>query len=89
VSSNIGQNYPYSSEAEADRARAVDDALLAHPGLRERIAAESVALPAERRWWVWKCPAKGCRGLLHSAGFARDAHAIYVVCDICGQTYKR
>ena len=42
------------------------------------------------RWWVWKCPTKGCDGLLHVAGYARDLHALYVTCDgVCGKTFLR
>ena len=84
MTSNIGQNYPYASETEEERVRRVETAIAAHPGLKEKIGSESVGLTAEDRWWVWKCPRAGCRGLLHSAGYAREAHAVYAVCDTCG-----
>ena len=42
------------------------------------------------RWWVWKCPTKGCPGLLHAAGYAAEKHAVYVVCDgTCAKTFLR
>ncbi|HEY1168518.1 MAG TPA: hypothetical protein VGE81_06025 [Candidatus Limnocylindrales bacterium] len=51
--------------------------------------AESLGLPEEGRRWVWRCPTRGCCGLLHEAGFARNARAVYAVCDTCGMTYLR
>jgi hypothetical protein len=89
MTSNIAQNYPYSSEPDDERARRVEATVAAHKGLREKIQAESVGLPTEDRWWVWKCPNKGCLGLLHAAGHAREAHAVYTVCDTCGTTFLR
>jgi len=89
VSSNIAQNYPYSSEPDQERARRVEATLAAHKGLREKIQTESVPLGEEDRWWVWKCPTKGCLGLLHAAGHAREAHAVYTVCDTCAGTFLR
>ena len=90
MSSNVGQNYPYTSETEADRARAVAAILEAHPELTATLAAESTPLDANERWWVWKCPTKGCPGLLHAAGYAVEKHAVYVVCDgTCAKTFLR
>ncbi len=89
MSSNIAQNYPYSSEPDEERARHVEATVAAHKGLREKIQAESQRLGDEDRFWVWKCPTKGCLGLLHVAGHAREAHAVYTVCDTCGKTYLR
>ncbi len=90
MTSNVGQNYPYSSEAEADRASAVAAALAAHDGLAEKVTAETTPLDDNDRWWVWKCPTPGCPGLLHAAGYAHDLHAVYVVCDgTCGKTFLR
>jgi len=89
VSSNIGQNYPYSSESEEDRAASVARTLAGAEGLADRVAAESEGLSREGRWWVWKCPARGCPGLLHAVGFARNAHAVYTLCDTCAGTYLR
>ena len=58
--------------------------------LAARIPAETTPLDERDRWWVWKCPTPGCPGLLHAAGYARDLHAVYVVCDgTCGKTVLR
>jgi hypothetical protein len=39
---------------------------------------------------VWKCPTKGCPGLLHVAGYALEKHALFVVCDgTCAKTFLR
>lgn len=89
MSSNIAQNYPYSSETEAERAASVARAIEGHQGLADKIKAESAGLAQESRWWVWKCPTAGCAGLLHTAGQARNARAVYTVCDTCGLTYQR
>jgi hypothetical protein len=90
VTSNVGQSYPYSSETETQRAARVKAIVDAHEGLGEKIAAETTPLEAEERWWTWKCPTPGCPGILHAAGYARDLHAVYVVCDgICGKTFLR
>ena len=89
MSSNIGQNYPYSSESEAGRAAAVEATVAAHEGLAETIAAESTPLGSDVRWWTWRCRRPGCGGVVHAAGYARDSHAVYVVCDRCGSTSLR
>jgi hypothetical protein len=89
VTSNVGQNYPYSSETEADRAANVAKAIEAH-GMGDKVTGETTPLDANDRWWTWKCPTHGCPGILHAAGYARDLHALYVVCDgTCGQTFLR
>lgn len=92
MSSNIGQNYPYASESEAERAAAVERAVAAVEGRRERMAAESTPLGEvgpDERWWVWVCPADGATGRLHVAGYALERRALYVVCDGCGKTFLR
>ena len=90
MTSNVGQSYPYSSEPEADRARAVRGLTAARPDLGAKIAAATSPLDANDRWWIWKCPAAGCNGFLHAAGYARDLHAVFVVCDgECGGTFLR
>ncbi len=89
MSSNIGQNYPYSSESEAERAATIARALAGDAALADKVGAEAVGLADEGRWWVWKCPNRGCPGLLHTAGQARNAHAVYTLCDTCGRTYLR
>jgi hypothetical protein len=90
VTSNVGQNYPYTSETETERAAAVERATREHEGMADKIGAETTPLDENERWWVWKCPTSGCPGLLHAAGYARDQHAVYVVCDgTCGKTFLR
>jgi hypothetical protein len=90
VSSNIGQNYPYTSESEAERAAAIAALVAARDGLLATLAAETTPLDVNDRWWVWKCPSKGCRGLLHVAGYALEKHAPMVVCDgTCARTFLR
>jgi hypothetical protein len=89
VSSNISQNYPYASESEEERAAQVAHAFAANEGLAAKVSTESLALPPEERWWVWKCPTTGCTGLLHTAGYARNARAVYALCDTCGKTCLR
>lgn len=90
MTSNVGQNYPYSSETDADRSVTITRLLATREGLSATVEAETTPLDENDRWWVWKCPTKGCAGLLHAAGYARDKHALFVVCDgTCGKTYLR
>jgi hypothetical protein len=90
VTSNIAQSYPYTSETETERAEAIAAFIAAHKALTAKIAAETTPLDDRERSWVWKCPTPGCSGLLHAAGYARDLHAVYVVCDgTCGKTFLR
>jgi hypothetical protein len=99
VSSNISQNYPAGSESDVDRAKAVAAALGRFDGLADRVRAESTPLgdvgPADHgappRSWIWVCPnpKDELRGRLHVVGYARDKHALYTVCDTCGNSYLR
>ena len=90
MTSNVGQSYPYSSESEEQRRAAISALVGAREGLAATLATETTPLEASARQWVWKCPTKGCRGLLHSAGHALDRHALFVVCDgACAKTYLR
>jgi hypothetical protein len=90
MTSNVGQNYPYTSETEAERAARVRTLVAERDGLADTLAAEATPLDGNERWWVWKCPTKGCPGLLHVAGYAHDKHALFVVCDgSCGKTFLR
>ncbi len=90
MTSNVGQNYPYSSETDGDRAARVRALLDAQSGLADKLAAETTPLDPQERWWTWKCPTPGCKGILHAAGYARDLHSVYVVCDgVCGKTFLR
>lgn len=90
MTSNVGQNYPYSSETEAERAAAIARLVGVRDGLAATLAAETTPLDESETQWVWKCPTKGCPGLLHAAGYALDLHAVFVVCDgSCGKTFLR
>jgi hypothetical protein len=90
VTSNIGQSYPYTSETETDRAACIASLLGSREALGETLKAESTPLDASDRWWVYKCPSKGCAGLLHAAGYAAEKHALFVVCDgTCAKTFLR
>ena len=96
MSSNISQSYPYSSESDEERAAAVAATFAANEGLQETVGAETKPLgesePGENgapmKWWIWVCPT--CvEGRLHVAGYARDRHGLYTVCDGCGSTFLR
>ena len=90
MTSNVGQNYPYSSETESERAAAISALVEAREGLKDKLSAETTPVDARDRWWTWKCPTPGCRGFLHAAGYARDLHAVYVVCDgTCASNFLR
>ena len=90
MTSNVSQNYPYSSESESDRAAVIARLLAERETLAATLAAESSPVDAQDRWWVWKCPTKGCPGLLHAAGYAIEKHAVFVVCDgTCAKTFLR
>ena len=90
MTSNVSQNYPYSSETEAERAAAMARLIADRPDLSTTLAAESSPVDAQDRWWVWKCPTKGCPGLLHAAGYAFEKHAVFAVCDgTCAKTFLR
>lgn len=90
MTSNVAQNYPYSSESEADRAATIDRLVSEREELKATIDGGSTPLDGQDRWWVYKCPTRGCPGLLHAAGYAADKHAVFVVCDgTCGKTYLR
>ena len=90
MSSNVGQNYPYTSETEAERAARIAELVAAREGLAGVLAAESTPLDVNDRWWAWKCPTAGCAGLLHVAGYAAEKRALVVVCDgTCGKTFLR
>jgi hypothetical protein len=90
LTSNVGQNYPYTSETESQRAAVIAALLESREGLREKLADEATPLDDNERWWVWKCPTPGCPGLLHVAGYSAEKHALVVVCDgTCGKTFLR
>lgn len=87
MTSNISQAYPYSSESEAERAAAVAATVASHDGLEATLAADATPLDANDRWWTYHHG--GCGGILHVAGYAREKHALVVVCDRCGKTALR
>lgn len=90
MTSNIGQSYPYTSEPNTDRAARVAALVESRLGLAATLDAETSPLDVNDRWWVWKCPTFACPGLLHAAGYARDLHALFVVCDgTCAKTFLR
>jgi hypothetical protein len=90
VTSNVGQNYPYTSESDGERIAHVASLIADRQGLADKIKAETTPLDANDRWWVYKCPSKGCAGLLHAAGYAAEKHAVFVVCDgTCAKTFLR
>jgi hypothetical protein len=90
VTSNVGQNYPYSSETEAERAACVTALVEGRDGLADKLTSEATPLDANERWWVYKCPTTGCPGLLHAAGYASEKHAVYVICDgTCAKSFLR
>jgi hypothetical protein len=97
VSSNVSQSYPCGSESEEQRSAAVEKALGTFDGLRDKVAQETSPLGeigpedhgAPPRWWIWVCPKDDFTGRLHVAGYGRDSHALYTVCDTHGDTYLR
>ena len=90
MTSNVGQNYPYTSETEGERAARIAALIAERESLADTLRAESTPLDENERWWVWKCPTKGGPGLLHAAGYSREKHAVFVVCDgTCGKTFLR
>ena len=96
LTSNVAQSYPYKAETEAERRSAIEAAVARFEGLAQKIADESQPLPdpgpdepgRPNRSWTFVCPSH-VSGRLHVAGFARELHALFVVCDEGGETYLR
>ena len=96
MTSNVAQSYPYTTETEDERAAAIERAISAFPGLGDKITAESQPLlydlPDEpgrpNRSWVFVCSTH-IDGRLHVAGYAKERHALFTVCDVGGETYLR
>jgi hypothetical protein len=96
LSSNVAQSYPYSTETEAERASVIEQLSDQFEGLRDKIFAESEPLTYDQpdepgrpnRTWVFVCP-RHVSARLHVAGYARERHALFVVCDEGGETYLR
>ncbi|MEA2621783.1 MAG: hypothetical protein QOH61_693 [Chloroflexota bacterium] len=97
MSSNISQNFPYSSETEVERRLVLESILDRFDGLRAKVSAETTPLEAPEltdvgaptRWWIWVCPKHDFTGRLHVCGFPLERHALYTVCDTCGETFLR
>ncbi len=96
LSSNVAQSYPYTTETESDRAAIIARLVEKTEGLADKIASESDGIPdlgpdepgRPHRWWVFVCP-KHIGGRLHVAGYAKERHALFTVCDEGGETYLR
>jgi len=96
LTSNVAQSYPYTTETEAERVAAVERATSKFDGLARKVEEESEPLQMDvpdepgrpNRSWVFVCPLH-VPALLHVAGYARERHALYVVCDEGGETYLR
>jgi hypothetical protein len=96
LTSNVAQSYPYTTETEPERVAAIERATSQFEGLAAKIGDESTPIddlePEEpgrpNRSWVFICPVH-VTGRLHVAGYARERHALYVVCDEAGETYLR
>ena len=90
MTSNVSQSYPYTSESDAQRVDVISSLIAAREDLAKKLESETTPLDERDKWWVWKCPTKGCAGLLHVAGYAAEKHAVVVVCDgTCAKTYLR
>jgi len=96
LTSNVAQSYPYSTETESEREVAIAQAASKFDGLAKKIQDESEPLDLTEqdepgrpnRSWVFVCP-QHVSGRLHVAGYSRERHALYVVCDAGGETYLR
>lgn len=96
MTSNVAQSYPYTTETEADRAATIERLVAQFDALGEMVATESEPLTYDERdepgrpnrSWVFVCPTH-INGRLHVAGFAKERHALYTVCDEGGETYLR
>ena len=96
MSSNVAQSYPYTTETESERALKIAgaDGAVRWPARQDRGRERAVAYddPEEpgrpNRMWVFVCP-KHVSGRLHVAGYARERHALFAVCDEGGETYLR
>ena len=91
MTSNVGQNYPYTSETEADRAAAIARLVAEREGLAATLAGrDDAARRTTSAGGSGSARRPGCPGLLHAAGYAAEKHAVYVVCDgTCAKTFLR
>jgi hypothetical protein len=96
LTSNVAQSYPYKAETEAERRAAIERATAQFEGLAQKISDETDPLPdpgpdepgRPNRSWTFVCP-RHVSARLHVAGYARERHALYVICDEGGETYLR
>ena len=86
MTSNVGQNYPYTSETEAERAAAIAALVARATGLAAKLAAETTPLDDERALVGLEVPDAGLPGPPPRRGYALEKHAVFVVCDgTCAQ----
>ena len=92
MTSNVGQNYPYTSETEVDRGGG-DRApgLGAREGLAATISTDAPTPLDEKRALVGlEMPDVGLPGSPPCRRLFGEKHAVFVVCDgTCGKTYLR
>ena len=50
MTSNVGQNYPYTSETEHERAQAIERLVGERDGLGDTISGEATPLDDNERW---------------------------------------
>ena len=97
MTSNVAQSYPYTTRPRPSAAAIVARAIgQVRQASRTRSPPRAEPLPDQgpdepgrpHRSWVFVCP-KHVIGRLHVAGFARERHALFTVCDEGGETYLR
>ena len=76
MTSNVGQNYPYTSESEAERAARIAKLVAEREGLADNARGRGDAARRERPLVGLEVPDEGLPGLLHAAGYAREKHAV-------------
>ncbi len=63
MTSNVGQNYPYSSETESERAAAISALVEAREGLKDKLSAETTPARRPRSLVDLEMPDPGLQGL--------------------------
>ena len=54
MTSNIGQNYPYTSETADQRAAVIEELIKSRTDLGPKLVAETTPVEAdEERFWIW------------------------------------
>ena len=91
MTSNVGQNYPYTSETEAERA--ARDRVASSPSARTSpatLAAETTPLDAQRPLVGLEVPDAGLPGPPPRRRLRGREARVFVVCDgTCGKTFLR